>query len=341
MCPPLAGVPAAPARHAAPSRPQWPAAPRPACCTQLPAVVRRARPAGDRPLRPAGGVLPAGCSAHGGRASPAARTAPRWSAAARVASSHPPAATSASIGHSIATPLPTAPPSSRVVYGATPAAGHPPRATSRIDRPSHPFPRRRTPSGAGAPAVRGAPAPSRVRQPDGRASPRPNGDRQDRTRRLELTGRPWARNRPAERPGTGDHRSRIHSDPRPGGPLLMIPIRVCALVDQQQTPARCDHPTRRGVPAPESGGALGLLAYGPRSSGDRAPPSGGGSAGSNPAGGTTCDLRLLLSAPALLVRFAGPWTQMWHELNPRSGPRRSSAAHCGVSDPVSWAHLCS
>ena len=179
--------PPRPDRRAAPSCQQWSAAPgrpgiahcaQPAGCCQ-PAVPRTV--AGRRPLpepRP------------GGRPR---RVSPQ---------SHPPAATSASIGHSIVTPLPTAPPSSRVVYGATPAAGHPPRATSRIDRPSHPFRRRRTPSGAAAPAVRGAPAPARVRQPDGRASPRPDGDRQHRTRRLELTGRPWARNRPAERPGT-------------------------------------------------------------------------------------------------------------------------------------------
>jgi hypothetical protein len=52
--------------------------------------------------------------------------------------------------------------------------------------------------------------------------------------------------------------------------------------------------------------------------------------------GTAYDLRLLLSAPALLVRFATLVDSMWHELNPRSVPRRSSAALPGVIAAASW-----
>jgi hypothetical protein len=35
------------------------------------------------------------------------------------------------------------------------------------------------------------------------------------------------------------------------------------------------------------------------------------------------------------------WIQMWHELNPRSVPRRSSAAHRRVLTPPSWSRFCS
>ena len=71
----------------------------------------------------------------------------------------------------------------------------------------------------------------------------------------------------------------------------------------------------RGTPC-RSPDNLALLPSGPRSSGDRAPPSGGGSAGSNPAGGASflpcgrsrrrCTTTARGAAPAVGVRVRGP-----------------------------------
>ena len=89
-------------------------------------------------------------------------------------------------------------------------------------------------------------------------------------------------------------------DPRPRASAADDPVPSAPIAGGSTADTRTSRSSdRRGAPATRSGGALGLSTYGPRSSGDRAPPSGGGSAGSNPAGGTTLDLHVSLSVTAM------------------------------------------
>src|SRR5664279_2996352 len=60
------------------------------------------------------------------------------------------------------------------------------------------------------------------------------------------------------------------------------------VVDHEDPPSRARRPVRFAHESDSSapGALLPSAVLSPRSSGDRAPPSGGGGAGSNPAGGT-------------------------------------------------------
>ena len=228
MCPPLAGVPdrrAAPSqpqcpaapdrRHAAPSWTRWPAAPdgraapswtRWPAAPGLPGVAHCASPAGCCPP-----LFPARVAEHHPLPEPRPGGRPR-----RVPpQSHPPAATSASIGHSIVTP--PAHCSAQLSRGPRGEASS--RFTRRARRRASTG--RHTPSRAAAHRVGWSHLLCGVRQPQPRCDS-PLGVRQRaqmviaRTgRRFALTGRPGRGIRPAERPGTGDHRSRLRSDPRP------------------------------------------------------------------------------------------------------------------------------
>ena len=245
----------------------------------------RVRRAVGRPPRghtqPAGGPLGHAQPAGGrpSRRGPRIRHVPRTTPAVRAAARRP------ECGR--ATPVPAAA-AHRWDRHTLTELPHPARAAAhqRV-RPSHTDRGRRTPSGAAAPAVRGASVRATVRRPGRCASPR--------------RGR-WSQHRGAPDlaiTGVGSTR-----DPRPRAsaaddPVLSAPIAGGSTADTR-TSRSSDH---RGAPATRSGGALGLSTYGPRSSGDRAPPSGGGSAGSNPAGGTTLDLQLSLSVTAMNNRL--------------------------------------
>ena len=225
MCPPLAGVPAAPARRAAPSRPQCPAAPsRPQC----PAAPDRRRAAPSWPQWPAAPGLPgvahcaspAGCcpplSARGGRAPPAARTAPRWLAAARAAS-----VPSTRGDQRLDRPLDRDAPCPLLRPALAWSTGRRQLQVTRRAR-RRASTGRHTPSRAAAHRVGPSHLLCGVRQPQPRCDS-PTGVRH-RTQMVIRAGHavssspggPGRGTRPAERPGTGDHRSRIHSDPRPG-----------------------------------------------------------------------------------------------------------------------------
>ena len=204
--------PTAPPRRRHPRLPRSVGPPSPACAR------RHSPPAGCRPPLAAPPWPPP----------PAARTAPRWLAAARAASA------STRGDQRLDRPLDRDAPCPLLRPALAWSTGRRQLQVTRRAR-RRALTGRHTPSLAAAHRVGLSHLLCGVRQPQpGCVSPTGVRHRTQMVIRAghavsSSPGGPGRGTRPAERPGTGDHRSRIHSDPRPGASAADDPVpRVSA-----------------------------------------------------------------------------------------------------------------